>query len=209
MTITIFGATGTVGKQLVKQALQKDYKVRAFGRNVFSADFPPNDNLHLISGALFDNEQLLHAIEGADAVLSVLGGATDGTDKTRSLGMKHITGQMQKAGVERIVAVGGMGSLDAPDGEIFMNRPGYPAKFIAVGREHWHAYQYLVASGLQWTFVCPPDLIDAASTGVFRTASNTVPEPNNFKINTGDLAMFMLKEMIEKNYLKQRVGISN
>jgi putative NADH-flavin reductase len=209
MIVTIFGATGTVGKQLVKQALQKDYTVRAFGRNVFTAGFPENKNLHLITGALFDKDQVLHAIEGADAVLSALGGATDGTDKTRSLGMKNITEQMQKAGVQRIVAIGGMGSLDAPDGEIFMNRPGYPAKFLAVGREHWQAYQHLVTSGLQWTFVCPPDIIDAESTGLFRTETNTVPEPNSFKINAGDLAMFMLKEMNEKKYIQKRVGISN
>ena len=36
MTITIFGATGMVGKQLVQQALFKGYTVKAFGRNVFA-----------------------------------------------------------------------------------------------------------------------------------------------------------------------------
>ncbi len=54
MQITIFGATGLVGKQLVQQALFKGYKVKAFGRNVFTEDFPKDDNLELIHGALFD-----------------------------------------------------------------------------------------------------------------------------------------------------------
>ncbi len=34
MTITVFGATGQVGKEVVKQALAKSYKVIAFGRDI-------------------------------------------------------------------------------------------------------------------------------------------------------------------------------
>ena len=45
MIITIFGATGTVGKELVKQALFNGHQVRAFGRNVFTAGFPEDKNL--------------------------------------------------------------------------------------------------------------------------------------------------------------------
>ena len=42
----------------------------------------------------------------------VIGGAMDGTDKSRSLGMKNIVQQMQRAGVDRIISVGGLGILD-------------------------------------------------------------------------------------------------
>src|SRR5665647_929915 len=115
MQIIIFGATGTVGKQLVKQALYKGHQVKAFGRNVFTADLPKDDLLELVQGALFDEEQVYKAIKGCDAVLSSLGGDATGADVTRSLGMKNIVAQMQKAGVHRIVAVGGMGSLNADD----------------------------------------------------------------------------------------------
>ncbi len=209
MILTIFGATGTVGKQLVKQALHMGYTVKAYGRNVFTGNLPENDNLELISGALFDEKPVLNAIKGSDAVLSVLGGAFDGTDKTRSLGIKNIVAQMEKAGVKRIVAVGGLGVLEGADGKMLMDDKDYPSEFIPVGQEHRKAYEILKASALEWTFVCPPDLVDAEVTGIFHTAANVPPLDNKYKVNTGDLALFMLNELQKNGFVKQRVGISN
>lgn len=209
MIVTIFGSTGLTGKQLVKQALMKDYTVRAYGRNVFTAGFREDENLQLIPGAAFDKSQLAKAIKGSDAVLSALGGGFDGVDKTRSLGMKYITEQMQETGVDRIVAIGGMGILDAENEEVIMNNPEFPRNMIAVSNEHWEAYQHLLNSGLQWTMVCPPQIVDAESTGLYTTAADKPPVTNNFKINSGDLAMFMIKELTRNKFMQQRVGISN
>ena len=198
-----------VGKQLVQQALHMGHTVKAFGRNVFTSNLPENKNLQIIQGALFDAKEVLNAVKGSDAVLSVLGGAFDGADKTRSLGMKNIVAQMENAGVKRIVAVGGMGVLNAPDDTLLMDDENYPAQFVPVGKEHLKAYEILKASSLDWTFVCPPDLIDADVTGIFTTAANYPPTINNFKINTGDLALFMLNELQKNEYIQKRVGISN
>ena len=209
MIVTIFGATGMVGKQLVQQALHMGHTVKAFGRNVFTSNLPENNNLHIIQGALFDAKEVMNAVKGSEAVVSVLGGAFDGADKTRSLGMKNIVAQMENADVKRIVAVGGMGVLNAPDDTLLMDDENYPAQFVPVGKEHLKAYEILKASSLDWTFVCPPDLIDADVTGVFTTAANYPPTLNNYKINTGDLAMFMLNELQKNEYIQKRVGISN
>ena len=100
MKLIVFGATGMVGKQLVKQALFNGHTVKAYGRNVFTEEFPKDDNIELVQGALFDAGQVLKSIKGCDAVLSALGGSFDGTDKTRSLGMKNIVEQMEKAAVK-------------------------------------------------------------------------------------------------------------
>lgn len=209
MKLIIFGATGMVGKHLVKQALYNGHFVKAYGRNVFTEDLPKDANLELVQGALFDAGQVLKAIKGTDAVLSALGGSFDGTDKTRSLGMKNIVEQMQKAAVKRIVGVGGMGLLNAEDGMLLIDQENYPAQFVAVGREHQKAYQYLAASNLDWTFVCPPDILDAEVTGQFITKADYPPVPNKYKINAGDLALFMLNELQKNDYVKHRVGISN
>ena len=209
MIITIFGATGMVGKQLVKLALYKGYTVKAFGRNVYTTGFREDEHLQLLQGALFDEEQVLNAVKGSDAVLSVLGGAVDGTDQTRSLGMKNIVAQMQKTVVKRIIAVGGYGILNAADDTLIIDTPGYPKKFLAVGKEHQKAYHILKDSSLEWTFVCPPDIIDAEVTGSYHSAANYPPVPDNKKINSGDLAMFMLNELLKNEFVKNRVGISN
>ena len=71
-------------------------------------------------GYVFDEQDVFEAINGSDAVISVLGGAFDGSDKTRSLGMKNIVKQMEKAGVKRIVAIGGPGVLNAGENKLII-----------------------------------------------------------------------------------------
>lgn len=209
MILTIFGATGMTGRQLVKQALLKGHTVKAFGRNVFTTEFLQHDNLHLVQGALFDEKDVHNALKESDAVLSAIGGAFDGTDKSRSLGMKNIIEQMKAASVERIIAVGGMGVLEAEDGSLLMDAKNYPEEYLPVGKEHLKAYELLKASPLSWTFVCAPDLVNADATGSFVTEAEHNPPASKFHINTGDLALFMLNELTKNEYIKKRVGISN
>ena len=209
MNLIVFGATGMVGKQLVQQALYGGHHVKAFGRNVYTTDYLQPDKLQLVQGALFDESEVYNAIKGCDAVLSAIGGAMDGTDKARTLGIKNIIKQMQKAAVKRIVAIGGLGVLNANENSLLVDEEDYPPEYKPVGLEHKKAYELLNESGLDWTFVCPPNIINEGPTGHYVTKANYPPEPNNYKINAGDLSMFMLNEMEKKEFVKNRVGISN
>ena len=209
MNLIVFGATGMVGKQLVQQALFKGHHVKAFGRNVYTTDYLQPDKLQLVQGALFDESEVYNAIKGCDAVLSAIGGAMDGTDKARTLGIKNIIKQMQKAAVKRIVAIGGLGVLNANENSLLVDEEDYPPEYKPVGLEHKKAYELLNESGLDWTFVCPPNIINEGPTGHYVTKANYPPEPNNYKINAGDLSMFMLNEMEKNEFVKHRVGISN
>lgn len=210
MIITVFGASGMVGNKIVRTALTFGHTVKAFGRNItdmIDHDLH-NENFEAIKGSVFDADEVYNAITGSDAVISALGGSLDGMDKTRSLGIKIIAGQMEKAKVKRIVALGGMGSLDAGDGSYIMDRPGYPVVFLPVSREHLQAFLYLKASHLDWTFVCPPDIKNIDGTGNYTTAATHVPSPNLQYINAGDLAEFMVAEASNNEYICLRVGIS-
>ncbi len=209
MNLIVFGATGMVGKQLVQQALFNDKLVKAFGRNVYTTDYLQTKNLQLVQGALFDEDQVYHAIKGCDAVLSAIGGGTDETDRTRTLGIKNIIKQMQKTGVKRIIAIGGLGVLNASENSILLDHIDYPMEYKAVGLEHKRAFDLLNESGLNWTFVCPPNIINGGPTGSYITNADYPPEPNKYEINAGDLAMFMLNELTKNEYPKRRVGISN
>lgn len=209
MKVIIFGATGTVGKQLVKQALYMGHHVKAYGRNIFTENMPESNNIEIVQGTLFNDKQIYNAIKGCDAVLSAIGGGIDSTDVTRSLGMKTIVGQMLKAKVQRIVGVGGMGILNTVADSLIMDSPEFPPEYIQVSLEHFKAYNFLKDSTLDWTFVCPPDIKDAAVTGIYTTNADYPPAKNKFRINAGDLAMFMLKEITANEFLQHRVGISN
>jgi putative NADH-flavin reductase len=209
MQIVIFGATGMLGTQLVKQALYNGHNVKAFGRNVFTADLPKNDQLELVQGALFDQKQVYDAIIGTDAVICSLGGDKSGSDMTRSLGIKNIILQMQKAHVPRIIAVVEISLLNADKDTLIMDLPDFPDKFLPISREHLKAYQYLKASLLDWTMVCPPEIIDSDPTGDFITSSDYAPIPDSNKISAGDLALFMLSELNKNEFIKHKVGICN
>lgn len=211
MILTIFGATGMVGKRLVRYALANGHHVRAFGRNIqklIDADLA-NDHLEAIHGYVFDGQEVQNAIKGADAVISVLGGGFDGQDKTRSLGIKNILEQMKNTGVSRIVALGNLAVFDDGEGNYFVDAPDFPKEYLPVGREHLQAYLYLKASGLEWTYVCAPDIHDKEASGEYVTKAEMPVKREHPYINAGDLADFMLKEAIEKKYLHERVGISN
>lgn len=208
MQIIVFGATGQVGTQLVKQALWRGHSVKAYGRNVYEMDIE-NDKLEKIKAGLFDAADILHAIKGCDAVLSAIGGAFDGSDKARSLGMKTIVTQMQKAAVKRIVALGGLGILNFDEHSLIIDQKDYPEEYLPVGNEHRKAYESLKDSPLDWTFVCSPDIINDGPTGNYITAKDYPPQPNLNRINAGDLAQFMLNELEQNEFVKSRVGISS
>jgi putative NADH-flavin reductase len=209
MTVTIFGATGMVGKQIITHSLAKGWKVRAFGRNVESLidkDLQSGE-FEALKGYVLDEHDVRHAIAGSNAVLSALGGAFDGTDKTRSLGIKNIIGQMLATGVQRIVALGGLGVLPNAEGKFLLESADYPKQYLPVGLEHKQAYLYLENAPLQWTFVCAPDILPADADGKFSVTAEH-PGPS-FAINAGNLAQFMVEELERNQFIHHRVGIGN
>ena len=211
MTITVFGATGMIGKFVIQKALAQKHTVIAFGRNVESLIDTDLQNEHLIAmkGYVFDEKSVYKALKNTDAVISVLGGSFDGTDKARSVGVKNILAQMDKANIKRIIILGGKGILQADGKELIMDKPGYPEMYLPVGREHLQAYEYCKKSNTDWTVVAPPNLLDVDATGNYTTSAEYAPTPDLDEINGGDLAEFMLSELHENKYVKKRVGISN
>jgi putative NADH-flavin reductase len=209
MTVCIFGVTGMVGRQLLIHSLAKGWRVRAFGRHVeklLDADLP-SDQLEVIKGYIFDEKAVREAIRGCNAVLSALGGSFDGTDKARSLGMKNIVAQMLATGVQRIVALGGLGVLQNSDGQYLMDLPTYPAEYLPVGREHQQAYWHLRNSGLDWTFVCAPNIVSADANNRYQVAAEA-PGPGNH-ISAGNLALCMVEAVAFDRFLHQRIGLAD
>ncbi len=210
MKVVIFGATGMVGKQLVTHCMAKEWQVRAFGRNVehlFAFESHHKSNFEVFKGYIFDDKNVGDAIKGADYVLSALGGTLSGEDRARSLGMKHIVQQMQKRGVKRIVAVGGTGVLPDSTGKYLFKDKDYDPLYIPVSEEHAKAYEYLKGSDLDWTFVCPPLIVDADADNKFQAVAESIGP--SMEINSGNLALFMVQELQRNGFVHQRVGIGN
>ena len=209
MHITVFGATSITGKQLVLQALAKGWQVTAFDRDVRSLIDKDlrTQGLHAIKGYVFDSGNIAEALQQADAVVSLIGGGLDATDHSRSLGTRTIIQQMEKRGLQRIIALGNYGVLDAGDRYI-LDTPDYPAVLHNVAQEYLLVYQFLASSSLNWTLVCPAKILDENGKRQYRTAAATPPAPDTGEIAAGDLADFILNELSNEAFLRQRVGIS-
>ncbi|MAT55565.1 MAG: hypothetical protein CMN32_13895 [Saprospirales bacterium] len=208
MRITIFGSTGMVGRRLIDRALAHGHEVRAFGRNVFTKLSTERERLELVKGYLFQDDDVEEALKGADAVLSALGGGIDGVDKTRSLGMKHIVRGMEKLGIKRLVAVGGMGILDGPDGKMLYETPSFPPQYRPVTLEHLAAWIHMRDSHLDWTMMCPPDILDQPMGWKLKTACNQFP--GGFaKVRAGDLAELMVETLENGEFIHCRVGLGS
>lgn len=207
MLITIFGATGMTGKWAIDEALANGHTVRAFGRNVYEKLSTERERLELIKGGVFSLSEVGDAVIGVDAVLSCLGGGLDTTDRTRSLGIKTIVEAMGKQGVQRIIAIGSTGILQADETTLRYETPGYSAIFKPIAVEHRDAWQYMAASSLDWTMLCPPEIKDAPPTGEYNLNLD-YPAEGPMWVNAGDLAHFMMHELQANEWVNCRVGIA-
>jgi len=86
MKLIIFGATGTVGKELVQQAVEKGYEVTAFVRQPERMQIGNTPNLVVCKGDVLNVIDVKNAIKNQDVVLCALG---DGNILTDGAITKH------------------------------------------------------------------------------------------------------------------------
>tara|TARA_Y100000385_G_scaffold100927_1_gene104333 strand:- start:347 stop:979 length:633 start_codon:yes stop_codon:yes gene_type:complete len=72
-TVLVFGANGKLGTHVVNQALEKGYKIKAFVRNPEKYTLTKGQHIEVVKGDATNIENVKHAMEGADIIVSCLG----------------------------------------------------------------------------------------------------------------------------------------
>ncbi|WP_103534694.1 SDR family oxidoreductase [Streptomyces sp. SM11] len=105
MTILVTGATGTVGRRVVEQLLERGEHVRALTRDPARAEFPAG--VDVVRGDLTDPASLVPALDGVTGLhLITFGGELFAPLETG----EEILGLAGKAGVRRVTVLHGGGA---------------------------------------------------------------------------------------------------
>lgn len=204
MKIIVFGATGGVGQQVVKQALEKGYEVTAFVRTPSKIDFD-HDNLHIIKGDAFNKEDVVAAIQGHDVVVSCLGSSQGMKESTELEEMtKNIVDGMKQYQIKRIIYTASAGI----NGEI----PGISGKMVMkmlkhALTDHLNAVNYIQSNDLIFTIVRPMGLTNGDFTGKYREATEGVPK-NSKSIPRADVAHFIVKAISDTQYENSSIAVA-
>ncbi len=194
--LIVFGASGGTGRRLVEQALEKEYEVTAFVRQAGS--FPgPHPRLRLVVGDVRNVQAVSEAIGGQDLILSALGPSFK-TEPVCEEGTRAILAGMQVRGVQRLVALSAYGAADTHHGLYsWVTWTMLSAKMQ--DKERMEAL--IRASHTDWTLIRPPALTNGPRTGKYQTGLD-VPISLASNISRADVADFMLREVLERQYLR-------
>ncbi len=206
MKLIIFGATGTVGRRLVDQALAQDHQVTAFARHpdALKLDHP---NLARRAGDVLDRDAVADAVEGHDAALIALGAGRKGT--VRAVGTKHVVEAMERRGVRRLVCETTLGAGDSRGHlNFFWKRIMFGLLLRQAYADHQAQERYVRQSGVDWIIVRPAAFTDGPATGEYQHGFASTARNLKLKISRADVADFMLRQLTDNTYLHQSPGLS-
>ncbi|WP_019913945.1 NAD(P)-dependent oxidoreductase [Paenibacillus sp. HW567] len=208
MDVVVFGATGTIGRAIVQEALKRKHEVTAVVRNPASLQFQ-HERLQVATADILDPEQVAAAVRGHEEVISAFGPAAGREDDLLRAAESLLEG-LQEAGLARLLIVGGAGSLKTESGEWLMDTPDFPEKFRPLAAAHGHAYEIYRGSALDYTYISPPAVIrPGRRTGQFRIGLDrlVVDEYGESSISVEDFAVAVIDELEEGNFSRARFTV--
>ena len=215
MRITVFGATGNVGRRIALEALRRGHEVTGVVRDPAAVQ-APDPRVQLVRGDATSAESVASVVKGSDAVVSAISPrpnqrglpAPKLVDNARAL----IAG-LRSAGVKRVLYVGGASSLEVAPGKQLLDQPDFPDAYKAEaieGRDALRVWRS-EAAGLDWTYLSPAAEIGPGErTGKYRTTADTLlvdAEGKSF-ITFEDYAVAVLDELEKPQHVGQRFGVA-
>ncbi|RPE41548.1 putative NADH-flavin reductase [Streptomyces sp. Ag109_O5-1] len=208
MNLTVFGATGGIGREIVRQALASGHRVTAVVRDPARLTVT-GPGLEVVRADLTDPEVVRPAVTGRDAVLSGLGprGRKDAGVAARLT--RTVLAAMQAEGVRRLVVVSAAPVGPEPDDGLLDHsvRALVGSILKPVYDDLREMEAELSRSGTNWTSVRPPRLQDKPLTGTYRTVIGGFPPKGRF-IARADVAHAMLAMTADEGTVKQGVGVA-
>lgn len=195
--IALFGASGNLGSAIAAEAAARGHLVTALGSR--DAD-------------ITDPAAVAAAANGHDAVIA----AVKGPDRTVSKGAAALLEALPKAGVDRLVFVGGGASLEAAPGRRYLDTPQFPEQYRDTATDQARALDALRAADtpVQWTYVSPPPmyLVPGEKTGAYRTEARDTPitdSNGDSRITIADFASAVIDQIENNSFPQARITVAH
>lgn len=208
MKIVIFGASGSLGKIILQQAIEQGLLVTAFTRKAENLASFQTYNLQVVEGNVLSKEDVEKAVQGRDAVICALGDGSKG--RIRAVGTDHIIQAMNQHGCKRLICQTTLGM-----GETW-NNLNFFWKKIMFGwllkralEDHRQQEEYIQKSALDYTIVRPSAFSNGPAGRQYKVNFNSSEKNLKLKIPRTDVAEFMLKQLQSREYIRKAVSISH
>ncbi|MES4908653.1 MULTISPECIES: NAD(P)H-binding protein [unclassified Streptomyces] len=211
--IAVFGANGTIGSAIVREALDRGHTVTAVVRDPAKVT-ERHANLTVTTGDVLDAQSVAAAAKDHDVLVSAVGGG-DGPGHIATIkpaavalteGLRTLGGQ-----APRLITVGGAGSLRTPDGKQVWDAPGLPDFLLQIMHAHGDALDYYrTVTDVDWTNISPAAMIEPGTrTGSYRTALDDLitDDDGNSTITVEDYAVALLDEIEQPSHRRQRFTV--
>ncbi|MFK3771914.1 NAD(P)-dependent oxidoreductase [Pseudomonas sp. NPDC089406] len=199
--IAIIGATGRAGSQLLEEALRRGHSVVAIARD--PAQLQGREGVTVKALDAKDSAALQAAVAGVDAVLSAAHFST--------LAPQAIIEPVKRAGVKRLLVVGGAGSLLLPSGHRVIDSPDFPEAYKA---EASAGVKFLDAlrqqPTLDWTFLSPSaEFVEGERSGRYTLGKDhlLIGADGKSWITFADYAIAMLDELEKPAHSRARFTV--
>jgi uncharacterized protein len=213
MKVALIGATGFVGSQILNEALRRGHEVTAVVRR--PERLPQSPKLNAVAADIADVDTLATALAGSDAVIAAFNpDRTEPGDVFERMvaGAEAIIAATKKAGIKRLLVVGGAGSLEVAPGQQLIDQPDFPPEWKpGAGGTRQFLYMLKEEPALDWTFLSPAARLQPGErTGTFRLGGDQmlVDEKGECRISTADYAVAMIDELEDPRHTHRRFCVA-
>jgi putative NADH-flavin reductase len=211
MKIALLGATGFVGSALLKEGLSRGHSVTAIVRA--PAKLVPAEHLTAKAGDIYDSATLATLIVGHDALISAFNPGWEDPhlydDQVR--GTTCIIAAVKKAGLKRVLWVGGAGGQEVRPGVRVVDSPDFPPAIKPGSFATLNALAQLREEPLlEWSFLAPSASMQSGErTGKFRLGGSELLKDASGKswISVQDYAVAMLDELERPTHVRERFTV--
>jgi uncharacterized protein len=211
MKIALIGATGFVGSAILKEALDRGYEVTAMMRN--PDKLTPHAKLLPKKGNVYNEDEVTRLVTGHDAVISAFNPGWSNPDiyNQQIRGTQAIINGVKKAGIKRLLFVGGAGSLEVKPGVQSVDLPGFPIEYKQGALATRETLSMLrKETDLEWSFLSPSaDVFPGQRTGKFRLGADQLltNAQGESRISVEDYAIAMIDEVEKPKHIRQRFTV--